>query len=156
MVLSTMERNKLTAIRDRGQTSTSLGDLTQMTLSSSSYAETRIHTDELAEYVTMTDNIKVFWSFVAADNEARQKEWEEWVQILMPAAPLEEPHAESVAMASHFDFEYPRIWRLVPTQEEADAEDEEDGDDDEGQQEVHKRRAVLTSQLSISSRITDA
>ena len=74
----------MTAVRDRGQTCTSLFELTQMRLSSSTYAETSSRIQELGDHVDMTHNVKLFWTVVTADNEARKKDWEEWAEVLMP------------------------------------------------------------------------
>ena len=151
----------MTAVRDRGQTCTSLFELTQMPLSSSTYAETSSRIQELGDHFDMTHNVKLFWTVVTADNEARKKDWEEWAEVLMPLPPLHFAgmnELDSAALADKFDADTPRIWQLVPTREDADADLNagEDDDEDERDPVLNIKGALLESQLSISALITEA
>ena len=62
--MSAKERIKMTGNRDFAAKASSLYDISQMRLSSSSCAEAQIRVDELQEFVLMTHNIKIFWCVV--------------------------------------------------------------------------------------------
>lgn len=107
VVMDKRERKRKTEIRDNAETATALYEQTTIPHSASSFSEGKARVDTLMQAdVLLTPPVQLWWTGVVAETEARQGNWEDVVEIMMPLAPAETAFAD-------FEVDAPKLWPLV-------------------------------------------